>query len=79
MLLKVSPLIRVSSNDPSACSPSERRSTGEQDAFETLRLDQAEHQGDGGTGFTGTGRHCQQDLLLAVNNGLLYRANGILR
>ena len=50
----------------------------EQDAFETLRLDQAEHQGDGGTGFTGTGRHRQQDLLLAVNNGLLYRANGIL-
>ena len=78
MLLKVSPLIRVSSNDP---APARRASDDqpEQDAFETLRLDQAEHQGNGGTGFTGTGRHCQQDLLLAVNNGLLYRANGILR
>ena len=49
----------------------------EQDAFETLRLDQAEHQGNGGTGFTGSGRHRQQDLLLTVNYRLLYRANGI--
>ncbi|CGV90088.1 Uncharacterised protein [Salmonella enterica subsp. enterica serovar Typhi] len=50
----------------------------EKNAFETLRLDQAEHQGDGGTGFTGTGRHRQQDLLLAVNDSLFHRADGIL-
>ena len=49
----------------------------EENAFKTLGLDQAEHHGDCRTGFTGTGRHRQQDLLLPLDDCLFNRADGI--
>ena len=49
----------------------------EENAFKTLGLDQAEHHGNCGAGFTGTGRHRQQDLLLTLDDCLFNRADGI--
>ena len=49
----------------------------EENAFKTLGLDQAEHHGNCGAGFTGTGRHRQQDLLLTLDDCLFHRADGI--
>ena len=51
----------------------------EENAFKTLGLDQAEHHGNCGAGFTGTGRHRQQDLLLTLDDCLFHRADGIFQ
>ncbi len=49
----------------------------EENALKTLRLDKAEHQGDRGTGFTGTGGHRQQDLLLSIDDSIFDCPHGI--
>ncbi len=76
MLLKVSPLIRVSSNVP-ACSPASDDQPRNRTRLKRCDWIRRVYQGDGGTGFTGTGRHCQQDVLLTVYDNLFHRADGI--
>ena len=47
----------------------------EQDAAKTLGLEQSVNQRNSCFGFAGTGGHRQQDIVLAYNDGILYRAD----